>query len=353
MLAVLQERRLQYTQALPLYEAIPPKHARTADADVAIARCYETILDRVRELKQPVEEWEAKANASIDAIVESFPDPPAPLDRKQAEVCLRGARLRLNSRTPDYQTADQFLERVLHSVPSSGEDGGEANAAPEAEQAAWRGLQSTASQLRVVSLAGQKRWSQAEILIRGLTDARPSEALAVLEGLTTFSANADAESQKTAGDLQLRAVEGLTGRRDQLSPEEQRRLDDCYAAALLATNQPRKAAAFYEERVAKAPKDLALRRSLAEALIRANTPEHLQKAKRQLRQMEATTKEGSSDWMQARYQNARVALSQGEIDECRKLINATRLLFPEMGGPAMKMRFEELEQTAKAGGKSR
>ncbi|MCC7424410.1 MAG: hypothetical protein IT428_29435 [Planctomycetaceae bacterium] len=353
MLAVLQERRLQYTQALPLYEAIPPKHARAADADVAIARCYETILDRVRELKQPVEEWESKANASIDAIVESFPDSPAPLDRKQAEVCLRGARLRLNSRTPDYQTADRLLERVLHSVPSSGEDGGEANAGPEAEQSAWRGLQSTASQLRVVSLAGQKRWAQAETLIRGLTDARPSEALAVIEGLTVFSAGADAESQKTAGDLQLRAVEGLTVRRDQLSPEEQRRLDDCYAAALLATNQPRKAAAFYEEQVAKSPKDLALRRALADALIRANTPEHLQKAKRQLRQMEATTKEGSSDWMQARYQNARVALALGEIDECRKLINATRLLFPEMGGPAMKMRFEELEQTAKADGKSK
>lgn len=351
MLAALQERRLQYTQALPLYESIPPKHARAADADVAIARCYETILDRVRELKQSVDEWETKANASIDAIVEAFPDPPDALTRKQSEVCLRAARIRLNSRTPDYRRADQLLERVLHSIPSSGEEGSDANAAPESEQAAWRGLQSTASQLRVVSLAGQKRWPQAETMIRGLTDARPSEALAVLEGLTAFSANADPETQKAAGELQMRAVEGLTGRREQLSAEEQSRLDDCYAAALLATNQPRKAAAFYEERLAKSPKDAALRRALADALIRANTPEHLQKAKRQLRQMEATAKEGSSDWMQARYQSARVALALGEVDGCRKLINATRLLFPEMGGPVMKARFEELERSAKDGGK--
>lgn len=346
MLATLQERRLQYTQALPAYEAVPAAHRRAAEAQVAVARCYEVILDRLRELKRPADEWQSKAIAKLDEYLAGYPAAPETLDRRQAEVCLRAARLRLNATRPDYAEADALLERVTSSAGSQRGDGSD-DAPGDTEREAWMGLHATASPLRVISLAAQRRWPQADALVRGLAKAQPADVLSVLEGLTQFAGTTDPEAEKGIGELQLRGIELLAERRDDLSAADRRRLDECHGAALVATNQPHKGVAIFEALLARSPKDLSLKRSLADALVRCNTPDELQKAKRMWRQMETAAKEGSADWMAARYQTARCALALDELDECRKLIAATRLLFPDMGGPELSARFDLMERSLK------
>ena len=58
MLAQLQERRRQTTQALQLFATIPKGHPRYGEALVGMARCSETILNRLKRLGKSVSEWE-------------------------------------------------------------------------------------------------------------------------------------------------------------------------------------------------------------------------------------------------------------------------------------------------------
>src|SRR6185295_4593971 len=65
MLAKLHERRGKITEALKLYKLVPPAHKRASVAHAAIARTYEKILDRLRELHEPLDPWEEEAIATL------------------------------------------------------------------------------------------------------------------------------------------------------------------------------------------------------------------------------------------------------------------------------------------------
>ena len=58
---------------------------------------------------------------------------------------------------------------------------------------------------------------------------------------------------------------------------------------------------------------------------------------------------GSRDWLIARYELAACAVAMGEFDEARKLIGLTRVVYPELGGPDLKARYDALEQSLPQG----
>jgi hypothetical protein len=53
---------------------------------------------------------------------------------------------------------------------------------------------------------------------------------------------------------------------------------------------------------------------------------------------------GSSPWLEARYGLALAYYRSGKPEQARKLIDATALLHPELGGAALRARFEHLRQ---------
>lgn len=352
MLAGLQERRLQNTQAFRLYDTIPAEHRRGLEAQIAVARCLEAIFVRLRELKQPAAEWERAALDRLDRTRSTFPDEPSPLSREQAEAALRFARLCLALARPDYVRADAMLAQVLaNEVPAASSDPGpepstakDSTAGSQAET--LRGIRRTAMQLRIVSLAGQQRWAQANELIERLADANPTEVLAVLNGLTTAGDGLDEATRRSLADMQLKTAERLSSRRDALSDDQKRQLDLCVAQALVASHQPRKAAAAYETLVKKSPRDVGLRRAYAETLIAAGTREHLVKARSEWRTIEGALKPGEPAWLEARLNVASCALALGDAEECRKLLKVTRVLYPDLGGADLAEKFRELEQRA-------
>jgi tetratricopeptide (TPR) repeat protein len=339
MLARLEERRLQVTRALKLYLAIPSDHRRGPEAQVGAARCYEFILERLRELRQPTDAWEKTAVNQLGRFVSAFPAEPQGLSLPQAEVALRSARIHLNSDSPNYMKADRLLERVFssHAIASK------QPAAPN-DSATWKSLSKTATQLRIVSLAGQHRFSQADLFVRKFSETNPSEVLSVLDGLMQLAAHAEPTTRRGLGELQLQAAGKLYRRRLELSAEEQQRLDRCLAQAYVATNQPKKAIAVYEGLLRQSPRNRRLLKTVSQLLVECGTPECLESAKSHWRKLESAHKAGSQEWLNTRYHVAWCSFKLKEYNECRKLLGVTRLLYPDLGGDELRGKFTKLEK---------
>lgn len=351
MLAVLEESRLQMTAALELYLEIPPDHARGPAAQVAVARCYEFVLLRLRELKQPVGDWESDATGKLAGIASTFPAEPQSLSREQAEVALRFARILLNRDRPDFDKADRLLERVFAS--RKGLDGREAppvtssprRAKPQvdAQLAGWKPLVTSATQLRIVSLAGRGEFETARSLVADLSAAGPSDVLATLDGLMELAGRADDQTRRKLGELQLRTAIELHDRREKLSQADQRRLDRCLAQAYAAVGRPEQAAGIYESLLAHSPDDRKLIKRIAELLLDLGTRESVAKARNHWRKLESFEKPGSRDWLNARYSVALCSYSLEDYDDCRKLLAVTRLLYPELGGADLREKYDRLQ----------
>jgi tetratricopeptide (TPR) repeat protein len=339
MLAAYEEHRQQWTRALALYRAVPGDHARGDAARVRIAALYEQVLARLRELGQPSGEWEARAVEELSGYVDRFPLPPARLDASHSEIAVRLARLLLNQRPPNYSDADALLDRVAASWDIVLREADRDGAAPDE---VWTSVKHAGTQLRIVSLAGQRRIAEAQQVLDSATQARPQELLAVLHGLVQLATDIEPQRQQALGALQLAAARRLDGRRAELDPAARRTLDECRAQAFAAVGQIDDAIKVYEELLQASPSNRELLRTTAELLLRSPSKEALSRAKQTWRRLEAREKPGSPAWLEARYQVAASTLALGQTDECRKLVGVTRLLYPDLGNPELKQRYEQL-----------
>jgi len=342
MLAQLQEGRLQTNQALKLYLEIPAEHKRGGAAQAAVARCYETIIERLRTQPQPGSAaWEDRSLQQLSQIAASFPNETGQLDPLQAEVIVRLARLYLSRPSPEYAAADRLLERIFrssHSGMSPG-DGG----LPLGE-ARWEKLIHQATQLRIVSLASQGRFAQATLLVNQLSQSDAHDVLEILSGLMQLSPRTHNSTRRALGELQLRAAQQLRGRQAELDEQGRQLLDRCLAEAYTATGMTDRAAQTYESLVQRLPRDKQLRRALGQLLFECGSAECLTKAKAHWRELEALETPGDEDWFAARYEVAHCCLKLGQFGQARKLLASTRLLYPTLGGTKQKGRFEALHQ---------
>jgi len=341
MLAELEERGGEYQRALQLYAEIPAEHARGAEAQAAAARCYESILDELRAQNRPREAWEAQAIDRLERMAASLPAAPDALSLPQSELSLRLARIRLRQARPDYLRADRLLERVFSSAPADQPAKKEASS-DAAER--WKALVTQATQLRIVSLAGQKRLPEAEALVQHLSHARPAEVLDVLDGLTVVAEAADAPTQRELGELQLRAAGEIAGRRKALDAAESQKLDRCLAQAYLATGQPTRAIEVYEALLDSHPRDRELLRTVARLLSECGTAPCVEKSLVYWRRIVAQEKQGSPEWLAGSYSVAWCCLQLKQYEECGKILGVTRVLYPDLGGPELRAKFEALQR---------
>lgn len=340
MLAELHERLGEFTSALKLYKEIPWEHARGAVAHAAIARCFEKIIDRLREHGQSTEIWEREAISSLPALLPSAADPTQPMGAAQAETAVRLARILLARRPSDFAAADRWLARVLAPV-------GPATELPAGESL-WR---TRARQLRIISLAGQGQYRQARGQLTELAQGQPAELLEILSGLAPLSASPEDDPLRDLAELQLEAAQRLNEHRDGLTASERRRLDECLARASAATGRLRQAAEIYKTMLAEAPRDTRLLEARAEALAKIADESSLKEAEAIWTRLEAMHQAGSNDWLAARGERCRLLFSRGQSAEACKLLKVTRLLYPQLGSEALREKFAELD--ARCAGKAK
>lgn len=339
------ERQQQFLEAIELFVTVPESHARHDDSWAGVARCHEQHLARLRrEVTSPTEAQAAairqllpvateiiKVNVAASALRSrenaannQGPDSaPFALPPSQAELLVRLARLLLEQQRADDKAADRLLEFVIaHALDRE-----------------WLKL---AKQLRVVSLAGQRRIDEAERLIGSLEAAEPDESLALLDGLSAVAARSDTGTQRLVADLQLRASQGLHDGAAKLTAPQRLRLLRARAEAFAATGQPTNAIAVYQQLVEKSPRDAKLVRMAAELSDSLESKEATQQAKANWRRLEGLLKAGSVEWLDARWHIIRCCRRLGEQSEADKLLKVTKLLYPDLGGDAMQAKYEEL-----------
>jgi tetratricopeptide (TPR) repeat protein/TolA-binding protein len=350
MLAELNERRGQNTVALDLYKSIPAAHKRGPTAQIAVARCFEKILERLRELNEPDDDWEKDAVTTLTKML------PAPVNEKsfenpgQIEVAVRLARILLHQRPPRFEAADRLLVRAAAALTPPAAGAGD-SASPEAG-ASGADLRALARQLQVISLAGQGRFQDAREMLRRLSSTSPLELLRILDGIAPLQSDDRQDPFHDLGELQLEAALKLDEQRTQLVAADQRRLDECLARAYLATKQIQRGIEIYDRLIERSPRDKRLLTACAEILTKSGSKECLAKALAARRRLEGLEKEGSPDWFAARYQVCRALLALDDTREACKLIKVTRLLYPKVEGSPVHAKFAELEaQCAK--GKAR
>ncbi len=339
LLGQMHERQQQFLEAIDVFASIPATHARYDEAWAGIARCHERQISRLRSENKPVADAESAAIKQLLPAVElrisnlksqisnsksEIANLKSEISNPQAELLVRFARLLLERQPADYKAADQWLEAVLAQTKD-------------------RNWLKAAEQLRVVSLAGQRRIDEAEKLIGALEESGPDELLALLDGLAAIAARCDMGTLRLVAELQLRASQSLSESPAKLTDAQRLRLWRTRAEAFAATGQPTKAVAVYQQLVEKSPRDAKLLRTAAELCESLSSTTGDQHAKTYWRRLEGVLKAGSSEWLDARWHVIRNCQRLGEKTEADKLLKVTKLLYPDLGSPAMRAKFEEFE----------
>jgi hypothetical protein len=351
MLAELEERTGHSEAALALYLLIPSAHKRGAAAQLAVARSFEKILDRLRERGESTARWEDQAVASLQKILPAGREGGQPLDALQCEVAVRLARILLRKNPPPFDRADRLLAWVASSLAPR--NAGGANSASPVAEANRSNLRAAARQLQVISLAGQGKFQPARKLLQQLSAAGPGELLRILDGLAPLQSDERRDPFRELGELQLEAALKLDEHRAELSKADQRRLDECLARGYFAAGQSQRGFEIYDKLLQKLPRDRELLLAYAGLLAECGSSECRNQAVSVWRKLEALHEPGSRDWFPVRYELCKALLAANQPAEARKLLQVTRLVFPKPDDEALQKRFADLESESAVGAKDK
>lgn len=332
MLASLEETRLQNTKAIELYKQIQVhQQPRYAQASAAIARCYSKVVTRLKKLDKSalLTEWLNRGIVDLSLRVAEIPNAPAKPNIDHAEVLVQTASIMLHQPSPDYKTASSYLQRGTDAIKGL-------KASPRINQ-----LRAVAERWRLVTAIAGGNAEAAMAWATNLENRPAEELFAVIESLDEITGS-DRAIRLAMSSLRLRVGELAIARRKSLSPQQQLKL----AAWMVGTyfDSGKRPEALAQARLVVDSSAEAQTLSKVSAMVQTlKTQEGQSLARRGWKKLEANSKAGSSTWLNARLHVAECTLQLGESEVSRKLIEVTRLLYPDLGGPQLKSAFDALE----------
>lgn len=309
-------RHDQIEAAEAAWGAIPPENPAWLPAQRA---GFARMLDELESMTDPTE---AELTAHVRAI-ERFLDrfqAEAPEIAGRVEAGLARARFELSDRVDRPAEAAAALERIGSLPLLSG------------QRTRWRGR-------RVALDLRQGRFADAERrLPELLRDAQPDDLREIAADLSraALRGSTDLQQRRTGSVLQaiLAALRRTAEPSDEIDLMEARaqlaRGDAASAATRLQALDPRRS------RLSDAHLG-----ELAETWLAARDPG---RARLALLERNARQMPGSRPWFESRYRLARLAADAGRAHDARRLIEATSLLHPELGGDGLRGRFLTLEK---------
>jgi len=327
-------RRYQrdWDRAIAAYQGIGPADPRLADAIDAVGTCYKARLAELRADHPAAEALAARGTAWFESILDTAGGSPIErLSPAQRRVVLWAARMRLAS--ADYGKAQRRLTAALAEAPDAPDD--------------WR---REAEALSVVALAGAGQADEAGRMVERLATAPPTALLNLVDQLDRLAQAAPTPHRQRLANLQLQVVDLVGRRQSELSPDQRLAFHQAYAGALVASGRGDEALEKYATLARAHPDDAKLGEAYAELLATRGDRWSLAAALAEWRRIERRAKPGGGQWFRAKYAVAELNLRLGRPERAEKIIELLALLHPELGGPAMKPRFEQLLQQAKQRG---
>ena len=322
----LREHRGDWEGAIQAYRSISPQDGDYLSTVEAIERCCRAWLDARKAEGKPTDRMATDAAAWFESLLLDPRGTPAePWGPLQQFAVLAAARLRLNYTSSGYAEAQRIVVEALQRAT---------DAPPQ-----WK---SAAEALLVFALAGGGRRQEAGEVLARMSAGPSDQLLDMLEGLGRMAATARPEVRAELAQLQLSTIQLLGPNAARLTPTQSQMLQRIRSQALADTGQTAAALEAYRSLSAAYPLDGEIQEAYAELLSRKGDRESLQAALEQWRQIEKKSPPGSPRWFRAKYAVALTHCDLGNKQQAAQVIGLLKLLHPELGGPEMKARFEQL-----------
>lgn len=325
-LGQLEEHRRRWQPAIAAYRDITPDYAEYPRVIDSLARCYREWLGQLRAEGKPTDEAAREAAGWFEShVLASDNTLPQSWTLARRNAALAAAELRLTHTGDGFARAAALLRAALA-------DRGDAS--PE-----WT---SAAESLLVYALAGEGRRQEAAEALARLSGGLPAQLLGTLDGLARAAEQASPEVRRELAELQLQTIALIEPRWNDLHTGQRRRVRRLHAQALADAGRTAEALAAFAELAGALPDDAAIQESYAALLSGQSDAESQRLALARWRTIEKRSPPDTGRWYRAKYEIARLHHRQGRNGQAAKIIELLQLLHPEMGGPAMKARFEEL-----------
>ncbi len=326
MLAALEEQRLQTTQALPLYLAVPMTHARGLAALAGAARCAEIIVQRLQTAGRPWDEFQRTTRADLEARIQAFPV-ATDWTPEHGDALLSYGRFLLRAVPPDYATTDRMLDAVFQH---------------QGESPGWNSVCAAAVPLRLTTLAGTGKSQPARKMLDDVPLEPPQPLLAVVLGLDQLTAAQGGKETIELSQLFDDAVRRLAPFREKLTPGEQAVFDFAALRSAMRAGRWSDVTTQVNLLTKKFGSDTGRLRQLADTLTQVQRSEAQRLAKQTWQRVEKNTAEGSPPWHTARLAVISQCLALGELDEAEKFLKLTRLL--QVGDENLQAEWDRMQE---------
>ncbi|HEV3121528.1 MAG TPA: hypothetical protein VGY53_06480, partial [Isosphaeraceae bacterium] len=309
-------------EALSLWKAIPHGQARWLDARLALAEFLQEALES-QLLNGDLSEARRRLEAARSSLAAAQNEAKDSAD--QAELSLALARLELTPRVGNADKARLICEGLVNA-------------------AGLPGQRERARRLWVAALAELGRFVDAEREARrGLNEAPGTELLSLARLLDQAAAASDSDlARHRLGQLMRAILQPSQDTPNSLPPSERVEARMRLIRGLLYSghfDEARRALQVWPGDHQPVPD--ALLDDLADAYMRL---EAFPLAVDVYRLRGQQTRPGSIPWFEARYGQALAYFRAGKAQEARRLIDATAILHPELGGGELRTKFERLRQ---------
>lgn len=324
--ARLDERRGKWSEAIAALRGIAPDHPAQAEAVAALDRCYAHWLDAEQAAGRLTAEQVAAAAGYFETVITRstgrLPERWSPIDRAAA---LAAARVWVRYAPDRSDRAQRIVAAAIDHSPDAPDE--------------WK---QSAGALLTVALAGQSRYEEAAQTAANLTMISTQQRFELVEGLDRLATSPLDDLPSGLALLALQTLAPWSADGGDLSPEQRRRAAILKARALLATEKIADARAVAAPLAKAWPKDAAVQELLIRVLLAAGDPAAVNDALAAARLLEQGSQAGSPRWFRAKYYLASAHERLGNKDRAAKIVSLLQVLHPDLGGPALKPRFEQL-----------
>jgi hypothetical protein len=359
-LARRREAKGDLAGAAELLSAVPVEAAEAIEATNLLAAVERRALAGLRAAGQPTAERADASAARFETLAEQARQSPAPTAAAvRRTAVLEAARCWIVEAEREFARAEQLLARALNEpAPPSGD------AAPTtADEAAARAWRRAAERWRAVALAAQGLVAEAAAIVErlladetGLPPAGAAQAgpplfdargwLEAAMAIDRRRAAATADEAVALARLTATVTDALRPRTAGLEPDERAAADMLAARGATALGEFDRARGILTPLVAARPRDGDVQEAWAELLLAAGGERPGDDALAAWRRVEQGSRPGSPRWFRAKYALAVWHLRRGDRRRAAEIVRLTELLHPDLGGAAMRARFEALLDAA-------
>lgn len=320
LLGSLRMNQRRWSDVIELWKEIPRGHGRFAAARQELARAYENWLVDLWTRSQPAEKT---ASAAIQYMKQALATPRgstlAPAD---VSLALRLTRILLHPTVGRYDEAEEILEQILFGQGANESERGEAR------------------RLTVAALLGQDKFDGARRMLETEFVGVPQELFAVVQSLEDSAARGSESRRRQLGKLQLVATERLVKEAEQLTPEQSTQAEIYLALAYVNAGQANRADELFNKLRDRVPNSPRVLEAQAECFMQLG---RYAQARDLWRQLVGLVRENTTAWYRAKYSLALACFHSNDTAQALKIILVTEQLHPDLGGPEMKAKFEELK----------